>query len=113
MNNRVGKRFLVDYLCAELGMTETKANEAVNGVLEGIASALRCEVNVAISNIGTLRFERTGERTARNPQTGERVLVPAQNVVRWTMSPTLRDVLNDRSERQSLASKAPKTVKAV
>lgn len=106
--DRVGKAYLVDYLVTENGQSRADAEESVNAVLEGIATALRAGVNVSLSNIGTLRRETAAGRFHRNPQTGGRLWVDAQETVRWTISPTFTAVLNGRTDRESLATKAPK-----
>lgn len=106
--DRVGKRYLIDSLIVEAGYKPEAAEEAVNAVLEAITKALRANVNVSLSNIGTLRRETAPARTHRNPQTGGRVEVADREVVRWTSSPTLLDVLNGRAQRDSLAVKASK-----
>jgi DNA-binding protein HU-beta len=105
---RVGKRYLIDSLITEAGYTHADAELSVNVVLEAIAKALRSGVNVSLSNIGTFRRETAGATIRRNPQTGGTIEVGAQEVVRWTSSPTLLDVLNGRTVRDSLAVKAPK-----
>jgi DNA-binding protein HU-beta len=105
---RVGKAYLIDSLILHQRFNHEDAERAVNGALEAIATALRSGTNVSLSNIGTLRRETATARTHRNPQTGERFAVGDQEVVRWTSSPTLLDVINGRTIRESLAVKAPK-----
>jgi DNA-binding protein HU-beta len=106
--NRVGKQFLIDSLVESNGFSRSDATEAVNGVLDALFAALSSGVNVSISNVGTFRRETTPATTRRNPQTGERFPVEAQEVVRWTSSPTLLDVLNGRAHRSTISTKAPK-----
>ncbi len=104
---RVGKRYLVISL-TEKGFSEKDAEKAVTGVMDAIVLALRCDMNVSLSNIGTLRRETLKGETAWNPLKGEHVARVSPETVRWTCSPTLKDVLNGRSDRESLASKLPK-----
>lgn len=108
MSKRVGKAYLVSYLMDNANYTRFDAETAVNLTLEAITHALRAGANVSFSNIGTLRRETAPARIRRNPQNGETLPVPATEVVRWTTSPTLADVLNDRISRDTLAVKAPK-----
>ena len=111
MNERVGKAYLVEHVMNEQKLTTRDAEKVVNSVLDGIVTALRSGVSVTISNVGTLRPAMSAERVRRNPKTGENFLQPSQSTVRWTASPTLRDVLNGRSDRESLATKIPKAAK--
>lgn len=106
---KVSKSYLVDYLVVNQDLTRSQAVEAVNGVLDGIVSALAAGVNVNVSNIGTLRVEESPATTRRNPHTGERFPVPATNRVRFTTAPALLDAVNGRSDRTTLSRKAPKS----
>lgn len=106
--DRVGKGYLIDSLVQINGFEREGAEKAVNAVLEAIVTALRADTNVSLSNIGTLRRETAPATVRRNPQTGERFLADAHEVVRWTSSPTLLDVLNGWTDRTELATKAPK-----
>lgn len=106
--DRVGKAYLINYLVSEKGQTYADATESVNGVLDAIVKALAAGVNVSLSNIGTFRAEVAAPTTCYNPHTEKRFAVDAQNVVRWTSSPTLTALINGRIDRDSLATKAPK-----
>ena len=106
--DRVGKQYLIDSLMTEKGFTRRDATKATEGLLDAITGALIAGTNVSLSNVGTLRRETAPARTFRNPQTNTPLDVPEREVVRWTMSPTLEDVLNGRSDRESLSRKAPK-----
>jgi len=105
---RVGKGYLIDALVKD-GQSRPDAEESVNSVLDAIGKALASGVNVSLSNIGTLRVETAAARVRRNPKTGETFHADAHQTVRWTVSPTLVDVLNGRSDRDTLATKAPKS----
>ena len=105
---KVGKQYLIDHLMVEKKFDRDNATKAVEGVFDAIVAALHAGVNVSISNVGTLRVERVGERVRRNPQTGAQVTVPENKTVRWTVSPTLFDLINNRIDRASLSAKAPK-----
>lgn len=108
---RAAKKHLIQDIASNENVTQAEAERMINAVIEAIAFNLRVGNSVCISNIGTLSPVSKAERLARNPQTGEAVYVPAKLTVRWTASPTLRDVLNGTANRESLATKAPKTVK--
>jgi DNA-binding protein HU-beta len=106
--DRVGKAYLIGYLAESNGLTLKDAEKAVNGVLEAIVAALRSGANVSLANIGTFRRETAPERSRFNPMTGQHFQTEAQEVVRWTTSPTFGHVLNGRISRETLATKAPK-----
>ena len=106
--DRVGKKYLVDSLVAHKGFQRPDAVKAVEGVFDAVVTALRADTAVFFSNIGRIAPIELAERVRYNPKTAEKFLAPAVVSVRWKSSPTLLDVLNDRTTRDSLAAKAPK-----
>lgn len=62
--------------------------------IDAIGTLLAAGEEVNITGIGKLKVTRTKARTARNPQTGATVNVPAKNVVKFTMSSKLKAALN-------------------
>ena len=65
---------------------------------------------VVITGFGTFDVVHRSERTARNPQTGERMTVPEKDVARWRPGQRLLDLLNgmDAPLDAPIAAKAPK-----
>lgn len=79
---------------SRFGLSDSK--RAVEAVLEAMKDGLASDGQLHIRNwIGN--FKLTNKRTlenARNPITGERVVVPARKLVRFKTSRLFRDSLN-------------------
>jgi DNA-binding protein HU-beta len=79
----MNKGYLIEAVAKRLGTTETEAKKAINAVLEEIGRSLVRREDVGLTGFGTFTVADRAERLARNPQTGERVAVPATVVVKF------------------------------
>ena len=59
------------------GISKTKATVIINDAFAVIRGALANEETVHISGFGNWQVKATKERNARNPATGEKIVVPA------------------------------------
>ena len=89
----MNKRDVVDAVAAKLGRPKTEVTPAVDAVFAVITDALGHGEKVAISGFGNFDARRVAERTARNPRTGEAVLVPAHLAAKFKASRNLREAL--------------------
>lgn len=89
----MNKRDLVDAVAARLGRPKSEVAPAVDAVFTVITEALEHGEKVAISGFGNFDAKRVAERTARNPRTGESVLVPAHMKPTFKGSRNLREAL--------------------
>jgi nucleoid DNA-binding protein len=64
-----------------MGIPQTKAKEVVRRVFDGITEALVQEGRIELRNFGVFEVKRRKPRTARNPRTGEEVMVPGRLAV--------------------------------
>ncbi len=65
------------------GMTKVRAELALNKVLAQMASAMEKGERVTLSGFGSFRVVERAEQKGRNPQTGQRLIIPAHNVVKF------------------------------
>ena len=63
------------------GLTKTLATDVARSLIDAIVSAVVAGETVRISGFGTLEAADTAARTARNPQNGETIEVPASKRV--------------------------------
>lgn len=63
--------------------SKAEARAAVDCVFETITETLKRGDSVRIAGFGTFRTEQRNARTARNPQTGDPVTVPAKKVPKF------------------------------
>ena len=89
----MNKRDVVDAVASRLGRPKTEVAPAVDAVFTVITEALVNGEKVAISGFGNFDPRSVAERTARNPRTGESVVVPAHIAAKFKASRNLREAL--------------------
>ncbi len=67
----------------------TKVNDLVNAVFYEISGSLAKGEEVRLMGFGTFRIASRGERTGRNPRTGESMQIPASFRPAFTPGSTL------------------------
>jgi integration host factor subunit beta len=77
----VTKKDMAKAIAEEMGLTQIQAREIVQKVFDGITETLLHEGRIELRNFGVFEVKQRKPRTARNPRTGEKVLVPARMVV--------------------------------
>ena len=70
------------------------AEEAVNAVFDALTAALKKGEEVRLPAFGVFAVSQTAARKARNPQTGEEVIVPAGKRARFRPGKALKESLN-------------------
>lgn len=111
-SKRVGKQRIAAHIVRTklkqgIEIKQADAEEMVDMVVEGMFLAVINGFAVSFSNLGSITPVATEARTRRNPQTGEKVYVPAGKRIRWLTSDHLNDVLNGRSKRFTSAKRGP------
>lgn len=76
----MNKQDLVAQLSAQLELSKRDAAEAVDAVFDSIARAVSKGDKVSIPGFGSFEKRKRAARTARNPQTGAAIKVPATSV---------------------------------
>ena len=70
-------------------------NELLNVCFSVLEKALATGHGVIIPNVGTIKIKPRAEHNARNPQTGEAITVPPQNVLRFKPTLALRNTVKN------------------
>lgn len=70
------------------------AKNAIDATLAVISEALAKGEDVALVGFGSFSVRTQKARTARNPQTGEKVQVPAKKVVTFKAGKGLKEAVN-------------------
>lgn len=76
----LSKQDLIVEVAAKLDLTRREATDAVDTVFDSIVAAVAKGTKVAIPGFGSFEKRKRNARTARNPQTGAAIKVPATNV---------------------------------
>ena len=94
------KKDMAKGIAEAAGITQVQAQKIVQRVFNGIIETLVEEGRIELRNFGVFEVKRRKSRHARNPRTGEKVLVPERAVV--TFKPGL-----EMEERVGQLTKVP------
>ena len=75
------KKEIVKTISEEIGLTQLKTKKIVQKTFDAIVEALVTEGRIELRNFGVFEVKPRAARKARNPRTGDKVVVPAKNVV--------------------------------
>lgn len=97
----MGKKTLADRLQVSLatkGQTLTKrdSQDVLDAFFDVLYQSILEDGRVRCQGIGTFTVKVTKERTARNPKTGEKIEVPARQVLRFKPAISLAKELNEK-----------------
>jgi nucleoid DNA-binding protein len=80
-DSTVTKKEIVKKISEDIGLTQLKTKDIVQRTLDAIIHTLVTEERIELRNFGVFEVKRRAPRKARNPRTGDKVYVPAKNVV--------------------------------
>lgn len=75
------KREIVQTIAEEIGLTQVQTKDIVQKTFDAIVDMLVEGHRVELRNFGVFEVRRRKPRVARNPRTGEKVMVPAKCAV--------------------------------
>lgn len=75
------KKDIVRTIAEQLDLPQLRTRQLVQRTFDVIIETLVREERVELRNFGIFQIKRRAARVARNPRTGERVVVPAKSVV--------------------------------
>ncbi|PSO49162.1 MAG: DNA-binding protein HU [Actinobacteria bacterium QS_5_72_10] len=90
----MNKQQLIDAAADSAAMSKTDMATALECVLDTITESLKAGEKVTITGFGSFEARDRSSRTARNPQTGESVRVPASKAPAFRPGKALKDALN-------------------
>ena len=101
------KKEIVKQISEKLGLTQLKTKEIVQLTLDGIIETLVSEGRIELRNFGVFEVKKRAPRKARNPRTGDKVYVPAKNVVTFKPGKEMEELVrNMDSEKLRLLEDA-------
>ena len=103
----MNKQELVAAVAAKLGDSTSKkqVEETLNTILAEVGDSMRKGETVQLMGFGTFEPRRRAARSARNPQTGERVRVRATTVPAFKASQKLKDYVGKKPGTAKKAAK--------
>ena len=82
----------------QLGRNKKESARMVEALFEIIKESLEEGKDVMISGFGKFSIRERGERTGRNPLTGDPIMLPTKKVVTFKCSGKLREKINDQTK---------------
>lgn len=79
----MNKTDLINEIAAKAELSKVDAKKALDAVLESISQALANDDKVALVGFGTFSVTEKGARTGINPQTKQKIEIPARKVVKF------------------------------
>lgn len=89
----MNKADLVAAVAEKADVSKKDAEKAVNAVFASIEEALAKSEKVQLVGFGTFEVKDRAERTGRNPQTKETIVIPASKVPGFKAGKALKDAV--------------------
>lgn len=90
----MNKQQLIDAAADATDMSKTDVAAALDGLLDTITESLKAGEKVTLTGFGSFEVRERSARTARNPQTGASVDVPASKAPAFKAGKALKDAIN-------------------
>ncbi len=84
---------LIETLSSKLGISKREAEKFLNTFVDVVTDQLKQDNKVAVTGFGTFTISNRKEREGVNPQTKERITIPAMKLPKFTAGKTLKDRL--------------------
>ena len=88
------KSDLVNVIAGKVKISKTAALEAVDALLESIASVLKKGDKVTLVGFGTFDVAKRAAREGVNPQTQQKIKIKASKAPRFKAGKALKDAVN-------------------
>ncbi len=90
----MNKQDMIEIIAEAGEISKAAAQRALDALFTNVAGSLAKGTRVQLSGFGTWETGYRSERTGRNPQTGEAMLIPASTVVKFKAGKALKDQVN-------------------
>ena len=97
MATDINKEILVDMVANKTGMAKKEVEIVVDNVVDVIMDALHKDRKVTIASFGTFKVTHRAAREGINPQTKERIMIPAVNTPKFTAGKRLKEVVRSQA----------------
>ncbi|NVJ51991.1 MAG: HU family DNA-binding protein [Gammaproteobacteria bacterium] len=90
----MNKSELIDAIASGADISKAAAGRALDATLDAITESLRKGDQVALVGFGTFSVKQRAARTGLNPQTKEKIQIPAATVPAFKAGKALKDAVN-------------------
>ena len=91
----MNKTDLIAAIAEETGMTKKDVSTVVDATFDKITAAMVAGDKVQLMSFGTFETRERGERTGKNPRTGESVTIAACKAPAFKAGKALKDAVNE------------------
>ncbi len=90
------KAELISQMAQDAGIPKTAAASALQGFIDAVTQSLKDGDGLTLVGFGSFSVSERPARDGRNPQTGEKLKIPASVVAKFKPGKVLKGVLNNR-----------------
>ena len=90
----MNKSELIDAIASGADISKASAGRALDAMLDAVTESLRKGDQVALVGFGTFSVKQRAARTGLNPQTREKIEIPAATVPSFKAGKALKDACN-------------------
>lgn len=90
----MNKTELINQIADSADISKKAAGDALQGFMEAVTDTMKKGDKLQLIGFGTFSVADRSARTARNPQTGKEMKVPAKKVVKFKVGSKLADAVN-------------------
>jgi nucleoid DNA-binding protein len=95
----VTKADIVDIIASATGLTKVETEAVVDGFISTVIHAMKDGKNIEIRGFGSFKVKKRKGRVARNPRTGEQVMVDEHFVPVFKVSKEMKLVVNENLKK--------------
>lgn len=93
------KADIVDVIAGATGLTKVETEAVVDGFISTVIDAMKNGKNIEIRGFGSFKVKKRKGRMARNPRTGEQVMVDEHFVPIFKVSKDLKHVVDENLKK--------------
>ena len=90
----MNKAELIEAIAGAADLSKASAARALDAMLENVVATLCKEEDVILIGFGTFTVSQRAARSARNPQTGAIIQIPATKAVRFKAGKAVEEAVN-------------------
>ncbi|HEX9414231.1 MAG TPA: HU family DNA-binding protein [Ktedonobacterales bacterium] len=94
----IGKQELIRRVATKAGKSAKETTDLVNATLESVRESLEAGDDVRLVGFGAFSVRSTAARVGVNPQTREKIQVPARQRVKFTPGKELNDAVTAKAK---------------
>ena len=85
---------LIEAIAKDTGLTKASSEQAVKAFINVVSNELANKGKVQLVGFGTFETAERAARVGQNPQTGEKIQIPAATAPKFKAGKALKDMVN-------------------